>query len=239
MADDSTVKILVSVNAKEPNTPSPGLRDLLSNHSLVLLGYWQVPDQSTTSQVRKQFNDEATEAVAELAAEFEADGALVESEVVFTHDWYDTVDSAAAEHDVDAMLTADPFKTDLERILIPLRGDANLERIVALIGLLLRGSEASATLFNVAEDETEAQTSEFILRGAADRLEEEGIDPDRLDWKQTRDTSPEAAIVAAAEDYDLVVVGESEPSLRERILGRITNQILRNSPAPVLVVRRR
>lgn len=239
MSIASEATILVSVDASDPEEPSDALVELLSPHSLVILGYWQVPDQSSTGQLRSQFGEEATAAIDEVTARFVEAGADVDSTVVFTHDWYATIEKAATDYDVDGVLTADPFEETFSRVLVPIRGDKNLERIVAFVALLLRGSDAHGTLFNVADTEEEAQTAEFILRGAADRLEEEGVDPERLDWRQERSTSPENAIITAAADYDLIVVGESEPSLRERLLGRVTNQVIKRSPVPALVIRRK
>ncbi|WP_281273014.1 universal stress protein [Halalkalicoccus subterraneus] len=39
------------------------------------------------------------------------------------------------------------------------------------------------------------------------------------------------------EDYDLVVVSETEPELRERLIGDLTDDLIDRSPKPVLVVR--
>jgi len=235
----SEATVLVSVDARDPEEPSDGLIRLLGPHSLVLLGYWQVPDQSTTGQLREQFGEEATATLESLAARFADAGADVTTQVVFTHDWSETVERVATEHDVDALFTEDPFRGELDRVLVPLRGDDNLERIVGFVALLLRESHAEVTLFNVADTEGDAQTGEFILRGACDRLEEEGVDADRLEWRQERADSAQAAIVDAASEYGLIVVGESDPSLRERILGGVTNRVIANSPVPVLIVRRR
>ena len=238
MEDDTTLDILVTVDASDPSSPTTDLIELLQSHTLYVLGYWNVPDQATPGQLRSQFNDEATSAVEEIAKTFAEAGAAVESRVIFTHDWYVSVDSFAAEQDVDCILTLDAFHERVEHVLVPLRGDANLERIVHVVGLLLRGSNSRATLFNVADDEEAAQTGEFILRGACDRLEDEGIPGSRLNWRQAWDHSPHQEILDVADEYDLIVVGESEPSLTERVFGRVTNQVIAKSPIPVMVVRR-
>ena len=231
--------ILVSVDASDAKEPTEELVELLSAQSLVILGYWQVPDQSSTGQLRSQFGEEATAAIEAVATRFSDAGASVESTVVFTHDWYTTINKVATDYDVDGVLTADPFEKKFSRVLVPIRGDPNLERIIAFVSHLLRENDAHTTLYNVADSEEDAQTGEFILRGACDRLEEEGIEPERINWTQERDTSAEQAIIDTAAEYDLVVVGESQPSLSERILGRVTNQVIEQSPIPVLVVRRK
>jgi len=102
---------------------------------------------------------------------------------------------------------------------------------------LMRESDATATLYNVAESDDEASRGELLLRGARDRLTENGVDPDRVEWQLDRGGSPGDAIVAAAQEYDMLVVGESEPSLRERIFGQVTGRIVERVDRPALVVR--
>lgn len=237
MEDLTDTRILIPVDATALGEPSPGIIDLFGTHSLVILGIYEVPDQSATDQVRAQFGEEITADIKTLAARFTDRGATVESTVVFTHDRRKSIERVAAEEDVDAVLAAGPLDTELERVLVPLRGDDNLERIVAFLGTLMRESDASVTLFNVADSDEEASRAEFILRGARDRLVEDGIESERIEWTQERDFSPSEGILQAAEAYDLLVVGETEPSLRERLLGDVTNRIVAESPRPVLVVR--
>ncbi len=235
----SEATILVPIDASDPGEPPESLVELLGPHSLVILGYYPVPDQSSTDQLRSQFGEEATDAIEAIADRFARDGDDVESTVVFTRDRSGAIDRAAADHGVDAVLTAATVDGDLDRVLVPLRGEDNLERIVAFVSVLLAGSEAEATLFNVAESADDASQGEFIVRGARDRLAEDVPDPDRLDWRQEVARSSSDGILAAAEEYDLLVVGESQPSLRERILGDVTDRIIEDSPCPVLIVRNR
>jgi nucleotide-binding universal stress UspA family protein len=226
----------VPVDASDPTEPLPGLVELLSPHRVIVLGYYPVPDQSSTDQLRDQFGEEATAAVEEIAETFAESGAGADSKVVFTHDRSDTIENVAAENDVDAVLTAGVVEGDLEHILVPLRGDQNLERIVAFVETLMRESHADATFLNVENTEDEASKGELLVRGACDRLEDDGINPKRLDWRQ-EEGSPGDTIVSVAEGYDLLVVGETKPSLRDRLLGAVANRVIEDTPRPVLIVR--
>lgn len=230
--------ILVPVDASDAEEPPPPLVKLLSPHQLVVLGYYPVPDQTSTDQARAQFGEEATDAIDTIADHFAVRGGVVESTVVFTRDRSETIDNVAADYDVDAVLTPGRVDETLDRVLVPLRGDDNLERILGFVGVLLRESDATATLFNVAKSTDEASRGELLVRGACDRLEtEEGIDPARIGWRQEVDSSTTNAIVAAAEDHDLLIVGESKPSLAERVLGDVTNEVIDRSSDPLLIVR--
>lgn len=229
--------ILVPVDASDPGEPSQALIDLLSPHQLVVLGYYPVKDQTVTSQAQSQFEQEATEATEAVASRFAEYGAKAEPIVVFTHDRSKTIDNVAAESEVDAVLTAGNVGEFLDRILVPLRGDDNLDRILGFVGVLLRESDATATMLNVAEGEEAASVGELLVRGACDRLEGEGIEPARLDWREEYDSSPADAISEIATDYDVLVVGESEPSFTERVLGGVTDELIDKSSDPLLVVR--
>jgi nucleotide-binding universal stress UspA family protein len=230
--------ILVPVDASDPADPPQALVELLSPHPLVVLGYYSVPDQTAMEQAREQFGTEATEAVTAITDRFAEQGANAESVVVFTHDRSDTIDNVAADYGVDAVLTAGGVGDFLERILVPLRGDKNLDRILGFVGMLLRDSDATATFINVVEGEDEASSGESLIKGAHDRLaKQEPIDADRLDWRVEVDSSVADAIIESAVDYDLLVLGESEPSLTDRILGNLTAEVIDRSAKPLLIVR--
>lgn len=232
--------ILVPIDASDPTEPSQALVDLLGPHQLVILGYYPVPDQTATEQARSQFGEKATEAIERISDHFPKRDPGRETVLIFTHDRSKTIDNVAADYDVDAVLTAGHVGETLDRILVPLRGDDNLDRILGFVGVLLRKSDATATVFHVTESDEEASRSELLVRGACDRLEdEEGIEGSRIDWRQERDSSPTNALIEAAEAYDLLVVGESKPSLTDRILGDVSDQVIDRSDDPLLIVRER
>lgn len=234
----SGATVLVPIDASDPGNPSADLVELLGPHSVVILGYYPVPDQSTTDQLEAQFGDEARAATESLADEFAQRGTDVTTVVVFTHDRSTTIGTVATEYDVDAVLTTGLVEGNLDRVLVPLRGEDNLDRILDFVGVLLRQSATDVTVLNVAESDDAAAQGELIVRGACDRLEEDGLDPERTGWRQERSSDVSSTIEAVAADYDLVVVGETEPSLRERIIGGVTRDLIDRSPQPVLVVRK-
>jgi nucleotide-binding universal stress UspA family protein len=64
-----------------------------------------------------------------------------------------------------------------------------------------------------------------------------GVDSERIDTETVESESPVEDIVDAAKNHDVLVVGETEPSLVEQILGDVPTQIIERSERPVLVVR--
>jgi len=234
LTGDSTILVPVDVSAAEP--PDQMILDLLRPVNLVVLGYYPVPKQTAPAHLKEDHETEAAERLETVVRRFSQGNHGVESVLVFTKDRRDTIDRISDQHDCDAVFV--PGETDtIDRILVPLRGEANIERIVSLVGDLLRASDAAVTLFNFVPDGTDPSQGEFVLRGAADRLSEDGIDRDRIDWTLSEGGSAKRAIVDLAADYDLVILGETEPSLRDRIFGAVLRPILDGIETPAIVVR--
>jgi nucleotide-binding universal stress UspA family protein len=234
LTGDST--ILVPVDVSSPDPPDSGILEHLRPVDVVILGYYMVPKQTAPAHLKEDHEAEATARLDEIVARVDATDHDVEGVLVFTKELQDSIDRVADQHDCDAVLV--PGETrPIERILVPLRGDVNLDRIVSLVADLERTSAASITLFHSVTGGADASQGEFILRGAADRLADEGISRDRLRWELSESGDPQGDIVGLAADHDLVILGETEPSLRERIIGTVLTPILDSVDVPAIVVR--
>lgn len=232
MSHSGDLTILVPVDVSVGELPSLEFVDRLGPISVVVLGYFPVPDQAAPALIKDEYEAEAEARLRQLAEEHPG---LTEV-LVFTHDRDASIDRIAAEYDCDAVLTTGNA-TDLDRVLVPLRGDVNLDRIVSVTARLLQASDATATLFHSTADDADASYGEFLLRGAVDRFVDLGVDESRIDWQLVEGGDPRADIVALADEYDIVVFGESEPSLRDRILGDVLSRIVDDIDRPALVVR--
>jgi len=230
---DSTILVPVDISAPEEFDRS--LLELFGPMRVVLLGYYPVPDQSAPEQLRDEFEEEAAENLRRLADDFDED-TEVETVLVFTRDRDKTVERVGEEHRSDAVLTAGDVDT-VEKVLVPVRGDRNIDNIAEFVGALMQETDATVTLFHVAEDEGEESTGEYLLRGVSDRLKEDGVDPDRVDWKQSTEGSPKNEITEYAEGFDVLVIGETEPSLRKKIFGDVPTKVVDATGMPVLIVR--
>lgn len=228
--------ILVPVDVSGDNLPAQPLVDLCRSVDVVLLGYYPVPDQVAPAQLRQDYESEATATLAEMADEFRASGIDITDVLVFTHDRTDTIDRVANEHGCDAVLTPSEVER-IERVLVPVRGDTNLERIVSLLAGIMRMSDVSVTFFHSVAEDSDPSHGEFLVRGAVDRLDEAGIQRERIDWQLSDEESPHDEIVELAREYDLLVLGETKPSLGERILGTVPTRIVDAVNKPAFIVR--
>lgn len=235
MPDTNAPTILVPVDVSTEERPPPELLELLDPATVVLVGWYPVPDQTALEQMRDEHEAEAVERIESVAADLDA--ADVRTLVVFTRDRAETVDRVADDHDAEAVLVPRDVRT-VERVFVPIRGDVNLDAILSFVGALLEESSASVTLFHASpEGQEDPSVGEALLRGAADELEDAGVDADRIATENVTTAAPVDAIVDAGANHDVLVIGESEPSLVESILGDVPSRIIERSTRPVLVVR--
>jgi len=234
LGEDST--ILVPVDLSEGTPPEQPLVDLCRSVDVVLLGYYPVPDQVAPAQLRQDHEPDATATLERMTETFEAGGIDANGVLVFTHDREDAIDRIANEYGCDAVLTPGPAER-IERVFVPVRGDTNLDRIVSLLAAVMRTSDASITFFHSVAEDSDPSHGEFLVRGAVDSLDRAGIDRERIDWQLSDKASPHDEIVDLAREYDLLVLGETEPSLRDRILGTVPSRIVDEVDEPAFIVR--
>ncbi len=234
--NDPKPTVLVPVDVSTEARPDPDLLALLRPAKVVLLGWYPVPDQVTLEQMQDEHEEKAIARVEEVAADFPG-GTDIETLVVFTRDRSETIDRVAEDYDAAVVVVPREVRV-VERVLVPIRGDVNLDRILSVVAALLDESEATVTLFHaVPEGDEDPSVGKTLLQGAADRLADAGVDTDRIDTSTVESESPIDDIVDAAQNHDVLIIGESEPSLVEHILGDLPTKVVRRSERPVLIVR--
>lgn len=229
--------ILVDVELPDPEPLSSDLIDVLASLHVVLLGWYAVPEQTSPEQARDQFGDDAQAALDAVVRRFEEAGATVRTSLVFTGDKFDTLGRVSTEEVCDAVLIPGPM-THLHRVLVPLRGLYNAKRIAPFVADLIQDGTTDVTLFHVLEKgETEAAAREEVLEPTAELMKEHGISAGLLRLETVHAEDPAETIVDLSSDYDLVVLGETKPSVREILLGTVPERIAKAVEVPVIVVR--
>lgn len=224
--------ILVPVDVSSSAAPALEVLDFLQPYEVVLLGYFPVPDQAEPAHLKDEFEAEAAARLSEIA-----DGRDNLQEVlVFTHDREATIDRVADQFGCDAVLAAGETE-GIDRILVPIRGDVNLDRIMSVVANLLHASAATVTVFHSVAEGGDSSQADALLQEAIDGLVEQGIARERIDHQLAEDGDPHDRIADLGTEHDIVVLGESEPSLRERIIGSFLSRILDETEIPALVVR--
>jgi nucleotide-binding universal stress UspA family protein len=229
--------ILVPIRVLDGESIPEGVPELLATAHVVLLGYHVVPDQTATGQARMQFEERATKRLVKYESILEAAGATVERRLVFTHDGQKTLDRISDEDDCLAVLVPNGTEPPTN-VLVAVRGTAGVGRIVQVVAGLFSSTSVTVTLYHVTEANETADDVEAFLDGVRDRLVELGMEPSAIDTRIDPEQKRLGAIATAAEEYDALVMGESDPSLATFVFGMPAEQIADRFHGPVLVVQR-
>ncbi|MFC6825788.1 universal stress protein [Halopelagius fulvigenes] len=229
--------VLVPLEVLEGEAVPDTVVELLSTLSVVVLGYHVLPEQTPPGQARMQFEDRAQSILDDVASDFREAGSACETRLVFTHDEEQTMNRVADETGCGAILVPNP-SSRVERVLVPLRGEVDVARVTSFVASMLGGRDVGVTLYHVADDEASEPAGRSMVEGAATRLRERGVPSAGIETEVAVSGAPVRTIAAAAADHDVVVMGESEPSLRSFLFGETAEQVAAQSFGPVVVVRR-
>ncbi len=230
-------KILVPVRVLEGESLPEGTFDLLENAHVVLLGYHVVPDQTAPGQMRMQFEDQAKKRLTKLEEMLESAGATVEARLVFTHQGQKTIDRMIYEHDCLAVLDPDTVGP-VESVLIPVRGTVGLGRIARVVSGLFADSDAEITLYHVTDEDESNEDAQLLLDGLVSKLVAGGIDRERMTLTVRHGDDALSAISDTAELFDVVVMGESDPSIATFVFGMSAEKVADKFYGPVFIVQR-
>lgn len=236
MSDPDRWTVLVPIRILENASLPRGLIEFLEPLSVVLMGYYEVPDQTSPVQARMQFEDRAEDALQEIAEEITSGGGTVETRLVFTKDREQSFDRIATETGCDAILLPNPV-AQVDTVLVPVRDDRNVARLASFVATLLSGREITVTLFHATPNADTADDARDILAAVADSLVDTGIPRESVLTTVEVTDDPLAGIVSTAEDHDVVIMGETEPSIASFVFGEFSERIATRSLIPILVVR--
>ncbi|KTG26888.1 universal stress protein [Haloferax profundi] len=237
MRNTTEIRVLVPVAILKGQVIPDQMVRLLSRSTVVLLGYHEIPEQTAPEQAREQFEAKAREELQELVDAFESRGATVETRLVFTHDESQTTERIATEADCDAVLLSNPAPT-IDRIIVPIKEKINLEAIAQVVAGVSREQDVEITLFHAVDDESDVPDGELLLSEVSDELTVLGIRSDQLSRVVAVAEKPLQALIEAAYDHDVVIMGEEEPTIRGRLFGETSDRVAEQTVGPVLVVRR-
>lgn len=234
MSDRPTVLLPIKI-LEGPSMPE-GVPTLLSRSHIILLGYHVVPDQTPTEQAELQFEDRASDRLDDLEQLLVEAGATVERRLVFTHQAQQTLDRIITEHDCDAVLVPNTV-AELDEVFVPVAGVVGMDRIATVVAGMFDPS-VSVTLYHMHPADGTEEDAQRFLEGVADRLVDLGMDEAHIDLRIEAGADPLEAITDAATEYDVVVMGESDPSIATFVFGMPATQVAQAFLGPVIVVQR-
>lgn len=232
-----TDTILVPVELPDPDAPSSVLVSDLSSLDVVLLGHYQLPEQTPKQSGRDEFEAEAEATLRGIAERFSAAGASVRTRLVFGKDRSTAVSRVADEEACVAELVPAPTES-VERILVPVPDMPALERLPRFVDALCEDSTRRITVFHAVENGASRERGESVVGRARDGLVDAGFDPAQIDTRTTVDEPHDDAILRVAGEYDAVVMYAAEPRLGDRLFGTLPDRISDRTGDPVITVRR-
>lgn len=230
-------RVLVPVEVLEGEIVPDALIEFIAHLPVVILGYHELPEQTPPGQARLQFEDQAQAMIDDLAADFQAAGEAAATRLVFTHDAEQTINRIADETGCSAILLPNPAP-DIDRILVPVREGANIERIAGFLGELVGTQSIDITLLTITPEAEATAPGEALVTDLAGQLVDGGIPAANIRQLVEQEADPIQVISEAALEADIVIMGESEPSLRSLVFGEASERIAARSLGPVIVVRR-
>jgi nucleotide-binding universal stress UspA family protein len=229
--------ILVPLELPDPEPLSPVLIEDLASLSVVILGHYDLPEQTPASSAREQFGEDAQAALDEVAGAFADAGASVRTRLVFGKDRAAAIQQVAAEEDCAAEL--DPAPTEgIETILVPIPDVAEVDRLPTFVRLLSEDSTQRITLFHVVEGEESRERGESVVTETRERLIEDGFDAEAVDTLVVEGDEHDEEILRVAAEYDAVVMYEPGARLGDRVFGTLADRIADETGDPVIVVNR-
>lgn len=221
-------RILVPVELPEPDDIAQEMVDLLVDTRVVLLGWFETPDQLSPEQARDEIDDTGEERLEALADKFRDAGVETEVRHVFTPDLVDTVGRVAREEGCDAALLNGPL-VSYGGIVVLLRDAVAPDPVAPLLARLASASDGPVRLLRSPD----ARGDEDPMASA---LAEHDVDEDRIEVHYLDD---DGAWGDVKREGDEVVVIPEVAELEEQIVGDFAREIVGTTEGPVLVVRAR
>jgi nucleotide-binding universal stress UspA family protein len=229
--------ILVPIELPDPEPLSSVLIEDLASLSVVVLGHYDLPEQTPASSARDQFGEAAQATLDEVAEAFADAGAAVRTRLVFGKDRAAAIRQVATEEGCAAEL--DPAPTEgIGRILVPLPDVAEFDRLPRFIRVLSEDSTKRITLFHVVEGEESRERGESIVAETRERLVADGFDSASVDTLVVEGDEHDEEILRVAAGYDAVVMYEPGSRLGDRLFGSLADRIADETGDPVILVNR-
>lgn len=232
-------KVLVFVEFPDPEFPTRGFLNHLAYPDAELIGFYSLDEGESVQTAEAEFEEEFTAELQEAAEQFEQRGVRTEYDLIFGQDQVEARQRIAERDEVDAILIPGGLST-LGKVLIPARHTENAEEKVAnLLNIVDRDDLISVDLLHIADpDDPDGEAEgERILSEIASILTDEGIPSIQINRDIRSGTDVAFEVNRAASNYELVVLGETQQDLGDKIFGPVGDYIVDDQDVPVLIVR--
>jgi nucleotide-binding universal stress UspA family protein len=231
--------VLVFVEFPDPEFPTAGFLNYLAYPDVELFGFYHLDDNESLQEAQAEHEEQFTTELREQAERFEQHGVRTEHDLVFNHDRVEARQRIAESDGVNAILIPGGTNT-LGKILIASRHTRNAEgKVSTLFNTVDRSELISVDLIHIADpDDTEGDAAgESVLTEMTSILTDAGIPGVQINREVRTGDDVSFELNKAARNYDLVVLGETEQDLGDKVFGPVGDYIVDEQDVPVLIVR--
>lgn len=227
--------VLVPIEFPDPDPLPSTFIEGLTDCKVILLGVYEFPGDSSPDE-RQRREIEAYQVLYNIAADFVHGGELAEVELVMGENVGDAPTTVAEDRDVDALLVPNPITT-LGHVLVAIREEKFVGPIVDFVSTLNQDVLLHTQLLHVAESEDDVAAGEQLLSEVKRQLVDAGYSRAGVDAEVVVSDDPPFAISQAASDNDMIVMGETQSPVTERVFGKTYDSIAERTEVPIIVVR--
>lgn len=229
-------RVLIPLRLPDEDEVSDWLIRFLQAARVFVLGCYVVPDQTSPEQAREQFEEGARESLSAVTKRFEELDARVDSELVFTPDFVQTVERVSKDLKIDGIIRPRPAGP-ITSMLAVVSGDINYDRLVKCIRELVAGEIERLKLLVAESSEREQEQQEVVLDGLYERLVDSDVPEEVIEMESVRSDDPAQTVIEQAEGFGVLVVAEQVGSAADWVLRPMDERVLEGSELPVVVVR--
>lgn len=231
--------VLVFVEFPDPEFPSGGFLSHLAYPDAEIVGFYHPDDDESIEEAEAEHRKEFTTELQKQSERFEQQGVRTECDLVFDYNRVEARQRVADRDEVDAILI--PGGTDtLGKLLIAARHTKEAEdKVATLLNTVNRDDLISVDLVHIADpDDPDAEIeAERILKEMTSVLTNADIPSVQINREVRTGKDVSFELSKAARNYDLVVLGETEQDLGDKVFGPVGDYIVDEQDVPVLIVR--
>jgi len=189
--------------------------------------------------IRDEHEEECRATLQAQAERFEQQGIRTEWSLIFDHDRVEARHQIARDDGADAVLLPGGANT-LGKVLVAARRTQNVEKKMStLLNTVDRDDLISLDLIHIADETVPEGEKEGkrILTEMKSVLEELGVPSVQIEQEVRTGDDVAFELNRASRDYDLLVLGETEQDIGDKIFGPVAEYVVDDRDVPVLITR--
>lgn len=231
--------VVVFVEFPDPTFPTGGFLKHLAYPDAKLVGFYELDVGESVQPIRDEHEEECRATLQAQAERFEQQGIRTEWSLIFDHDRVEARHQIARDDGADAVLLPGGANT-LGKVLVAARRTQNVEKKMStLLNTVDRDDLISLDLIHIADETVPEGEKEGkrILTEMKSVLEELGVPSVQIEQEVRTGDDVAFELNRASRDYDLLMLGETEQDIGDKIFGPVAEYVVDDRDVPVLITR--